>query len=56
MAVLGRGRSVVVIGRNLDLDAWLGILSGAVAKGRRAKSCGLTLEGFLKMLRDFTER
>lgn len=56
MAVLGRGRSVVVIGRNLDLDGWLGILSEAIAKGRRAKACGLTLEGFLRMLRDFTQR
>ena len=56
MAVLGRGRSVVVIGLNLDLDAWLGILSEAIGKGRRAKACGLTLEGFLRMLRDFTQR
>jgi hypothetical protein len=56
MAVLGRGRSVVVIGRNLDLDGWLGILSEAISKGRRAKACGLTLEGFLRMLRDFTQR
>lgn len=55
MAVLGRGRSVVVVGRNLDLDAWLQVLQEALTKGRRAKSYGLSLEAFLRMSRDSAE-
>ena len=51
-AMLGRGRSVVVIGRGLDLDTWLQILQEAITKGRRAKSYGLSLDAFLRMSRD----
>lgn len=52
IAVLGHGRSVVVVGRNLTLDSWLKTLQEALAKGRRAKSYGVELDSFLKMLRD----
>lgn len=55
MAVLGRGRSVIVVGRNLDLDAWLEALQEALTKGRRAKSYGLSLEAFLRMSRDIAQ-
>ena len=51
-AVLGQGRSVIVVGHDLDIDEWLSILQEAIAKGRRAKSYGLKLEAFVRMLRD----
>jgi hypothetical protein len=52
LAALGRGRSVVVIGHRLDFEGWLETLQEAITKGRRARSYGLSLEAFLRMLRD----
>ena len=52
MAALGRGRSVIVIGHDLTFDRWIKTLQEALAKARRAKTYGLELESFLKMLAD----
>ncbi|MBS0262160.1 MAG: hypothetical protein JSS02_09445 [Planctomycetes bacterium] len=51
-ATLGRGRSVVVVGKDLDLESFISTLQEALSKARRAKSYGLQLEAFLRMLRD----
>lgn len=56
MAMLGRGRSVTVIGRDLTLDTWIKSVQEALAKARRAKGYGLQLDSFLKMLRDMSQR
>jgi hypothetical protein len=51
-AVLGRRRSVIVTGNGLTLDTFIATLQEALSKARRAKSYGLPLDGFLRMLRD----
>jgi len=54
MAKLGRGRSVIVVGRDLTLESWIKTVQEALAKARRAETYGLQLESFLKMLRDMS--
>jgi hypothetical protein len=54
MAVLGRGHSVIVIGHGLTLDKWIKTAQQALARAKRAKSYGLELDSFLKMLRDMS--
>ncbi len=54
MAVLGPGRSVVVIGHDLDLGSFLKSLQETASKARRAQSYGLRLPEFLRMLRDMS--
>lgn len=53
-AILARGRSVIVVGKDLTLDKWIAATQEALSKARRAKSYGLTLDSFLKMLRDLS--
>jgi hypothetical protein len=49
-AALGGGRSVIVVGRNLTLDSWMGALTDGLKQARFAKAQGLDLQGFLKLL------
>lgn len=53
-AALGRGRAVIVVGHDLNLERWIDSLQEALAKARRAKTYGLELDSFLKMLADMT--
>lgn len=51
-ATLGHGRSVIVVGHDLEWETWLSTIQLALTKGRRAKAYGLELHAFLKMLAD----
>jgi hypothetical protein len=53
-AALSGGRAVIVVGRELNLDSWMKTVQEALAKARRAKSYGLTLEAFERMLQDIS--
>lgn len=52
IAMMGGGRSVTFVGKGLSLDAAIDWLEQLLARARKAKSQGLTLETFVRALRD----
>ena len=51
-ALLGAGRSVTVAAENLSLESWIEIVEAVLGKARRARTQGVELATFTKMLRD----
>lgn len=51
-APLGEGRSVTITGRGLSIETLVEWLELLIAKARKAKTGGLTLETFIRTLRD----
>lgn len=51
-AALGQGRSVTIAGRGLTLDAVIEWLEPLLARARRARAKGLSLETFVRTLKD----
>jgi ParB family transcriptional regulator, chromosome partitioning protein len=51
-AVLGDGWSVSVLGQSLTLERVIGIIENLLSRARRARTQGLTLPTFLKVLRE----
>ncbi len=51
-ALLGEGRSVTLVGNTLTLDALIEMLDILLSRARKSKSQGLTLETFVRALRD----
>ncbi len=51
-AILGNGRSVAVAGPGLTLESMMECLESLLARARKAKSQGITLETFVRALRD----
>ena len=54
-AVLGDGRSVSVLGQSLTLESVIEIIETLLSKARKARTQGLTLPTFLKVLRETKE-
>lgn len=55
MAVLGTGRTVTVAGNGLDLESFISTLEEILSRARKARSTGIALPTFMKLLRDQAE-
>jgi hypothetical protein len=54
-AVLSHGRSVIVVDHDQTLESWMDALTLALSHARYARAQNLTLDGFLKLLRQMKQ-